>query len=354
MPSSWPTADKMSSANLPKPPVGVTMGCPAGVGPEIVLKLFAQEQLADRLPPFVVLGDRGVLTRCAGELAIDCEINDWQPGDKLKKNRLNVLSCSALGSADFSWGRPTVATGKAMARYIEEAVRLIGEDKLAAMATCPIAKKTLQQAGYSYPGHTEMLAILCHASQFAMMMAGTEMKVCLATIHQPVKQVAALLNVDMLCRLLELTAASLSRDFGVTAPRIAVAGFNPHSGEHGLFGDEEQTIIAPAVEQARSRGVAADGPLPPDTVFYKAVRLKSYDAVVAMYHDQGLIPFKLLHFEDGVNVTLGLPIVRTSVDHGTAYDIAGRGLASYQSLLAAVRMAEEIAANRRSLGKLRQ
>lgn len=337
----------MKNSHPPIPPVGVTMGCPAGVGPEIVLRLFVREQLAAKLPPFVVLGDPGVLRRCAEELGVRCVINDWRPGEELARERLNVFTCSALESADVSWGRPNMATGRAMGHYIEEAVRLIGAGALAAMATCPIAKKTLQQAGYAYPGHTELLAALSHAPQYAMMMAAADLKVCLATIHQPVNRVAALLSVEALVRLLSLTHASLQRDFALAAPRIAVAGLNPHAGESGLFGDEEQKIIAPAVSLARGKGIKADGPLPPDTVFYKAVRERSHDAVLAMYHDQGLIPFKLLHFEDGVNVTLGLPLVRTSVDHGTAYDIAGRGLASHQSLLAAVRMAADIAANRR-------
>ncbi|MEJ2689335.1 MAG: 4-hydroxythreonine-4-phosphate dehydrogenase PdxA [Deltaproteobacteria bacterium] len=342
----------MNDRNLEMPPVGVTMGCPSGVGPEIVLRLFEREQLAARVSPFVVLGDCGVLQRCAEELAIPCKIKAWNPGEGPSPRRLNVLACSALDLSDFAWGRPNLATGKAMARYIEEAVRLIGEGRLSAMATCPIGKKTLQQAGYSYPGHTEMLATLCHSQNYAMMMAAADFKVCLATIHQPVNRVAELLSVEGLCNLLELIHDSLKRDFAVASPRIATAGLNPHAGENGLFGDEEQRIISPAVAQARSKGLEVDGPLPPDTVFYKTVRQKSYDAVLAMYHDQGLIPFKLLHFEDGVNVTLGLSIVRTSVDHGTAYDIAGRGLASYRSLLTAVQMAADIAVNRRTYGEI--
>jgi 4-hydroxythreonine-4-phosphate dehydrogenase len=151
---------------LTMPPVGITMGCPAGVGPEIVLRLFEREQLLERVPPFVVLGEAGVLQRCAEELAIPCKIEAWQPGKEPARDRLNVLACSALDLADFAWGRPNLATGKAMARYIEEAVRLISEGSLSAMATCPIAKKTLQLAGYTYPGHTEMLAALCHSSQY--------------------------------------------------------------------------------------------------------------------------------------------------------------------------------------------
>ena len=236
-----------------------------------------------------------------------------------------------------------------MGRYIEEAVRGILGGELSAMVTCPIAKKTLQLAGYSYPGHTEFLAALCRTDEYAMMLASDTLKVSLATIHAPLRQVPSLLRADAIYRLIRLTADSLRRDFAIAVPKIAVAGLNPHAGEEGLFGREEEEIIAPAVKKARAAGYAVQGPLPPDTVFYKAVQERCYNAVICMYHDQGLIPFKLLHFRDGVNVTLGLPIVRTSVDHGTAYDIAGKGVASYESLAAAYRMARQIAVNRTAL-----
>jgi len=244
------------------------------------------------------------------------------------------------------WGRPSRITGVAMAAAIEETVKLVQRGEFAAMVTCPITKTALHGAGYHYPGHTEMLATLCQTRDYAMMMAGRSLKVTLVTIHQGLSTVAAALTRDAIVRLIELTGKSLVFDFGLSAPRLAVAGFNPHAGEGGMFGHEEELVIAPAVNLARDRGWQVSGPFPPDTVFHKAVK-GYFDAVICMYHDQGLIPFKLLHFDDGVNVTIGLPLVRTSVDHGTAYDIAGQDKANPASLQAAFRMAGEIASNRK-------
>ena len=212
------------------------------------------------------------------------------------------------------------------------------------MVTCPISKLSLREAGYPYPGHTEMLAALTGAPRVRMMMAGDRLRVVLVTIHEPLGRVSGLLSTDTVRDCIEMTADSLRHDFGLRCPRIAVAALNPHAGEGGLFGDEEGRIIQPAVVASADCGEVS-GPWPPDTVFHQAAAGR-YDAVIAMYHDQGLIPFKLLHFQDGVNVTLGLPIVRTSVDHGTAYDIAGQGKADPSSLAAAVRLARTIVANR--------
>jgi 4-hydroxythreonine-4-phosphate dehydrogenase len=323
---------------------GITMGCPVGIGPEIIIRFFQQRTAVPAAVP-VVLGDLGVLRRCAATLAADLEIVAWQPGEPVRAGALHVLPLSDLGP-ELEWGRPDVATGRAMARYIEEAVRLLAAGSLAGMVTCPITKSALNLAGYQYPGHTEMLAALGGAGEYAMMMAGERLRVTLVTIHVGLAQVAGLLTVAKIAALIELTARSLQRDFGIDQPRLAVAGLNPHAGEAGMFGDEEERLIAPALTRARAAGWRVDGVFPPDTVFNRAAA-GQYDAVVCMYHDQGLIPFKLLHFEDGVNVTLGLPFVRTSVDHGTAYDIAGQGKASAASLLAAFALAVKIADNRK-------
>ncbi len=329
--------------------IGITMGCPVGIGPEIILKFIANFQGQGRFQP-VVIGDVGVLQHCARTLDFSADIVPWRPGDKYKPGAIMVHQPRYVGGATLSaselvWGRPSRTTGLAMAACVEEAVRLLKAGDLAAMVTCPITKSALQGAGYDYPGHTEMLAALCQTADYAMMMAGASLRVTLVTIHQGLAQVAASLTQDKIIHLIELTGRSLQIDFGLPQPRMAVAGFNPHAGEGGLFGDEEGRIIAPALERARAKGWQVDGPFPPDTVFNKAVK-GQYDAVICMYHDQGLIPFKLLHFADGVNVTIGLPIVRTSVDHGTAYDIAGQGQANPASLQAAFRMAGEIVANR--------
>ena len=324
--------------------IGITMGCPVGVGPEIVLRCLAAPPNLGGFQP-VVLGDPGVLSRCSLQLGLAARIVQWQPGRPVVPGTVAVLPLSELGVSDCQWGRPTALTGKAMARYIEEAVRLIGEGELSGMVTCPITKTALKAAGYTYPGHTEMLAALTGVDDFAMMLAGDRLRVTLVTIHRPLAEVAGALTTEAVGRLIDITGQALRRDFGLAAPRLAVAGLNPHAGEGGMFGDEEERLIAPAVAAAKGRGWQVAGPFPPDTVFFKAAR-GEFDAVVCMYHDQGLIPFKLLHFEDGVNVTLGLPLVRTSVDHGTAYDIAGKGLASPASLTAACGLAAEIVTNR--------
>ena len=328
------------------PPLAITMGCPVGIGPEIILRFFAQA--GSQTGPWpVVLGDAGVLRRCAGALALGIHVVDWQPGSPLQPQALNVLSLSDLGEG-LCWGKPTVETGRAMGGYIEEAVRLIRQRQLAGLVTCPISKTALKAGGYHFPGHTEMLAGLCQARDFAMMMAGASLKITLVSIHQALSEVPGAITQEAVLRMIAITGQALRDDFDVCEPRLAVAGLNPHAGEDGMFGDEEQRVIAPAVEAARRDGWQVEGPFPPDTVFNKAVA-GQFDAVVCMYHDQGLIPFKLLHFSDGVNVTLGLPIVRTSVDHGTAYDIAGKGLAEPASLAAAVSMAEAIVTNRKKL-----
>ena len=323
--------------------IAITMGCPVGVGPEIVLHFFSRFSASGYLP--VVFGDRGVLQRCADELKIKAEFDVWQPGAPVQEGRIPVFELSHLSVKDLVWGQPTIATGKAMVCYIEQAVQLILEGTFSAMVTCPISKASLNQAGYSFPGHTEMLAALTGSSRYVMMMAGSRLRVTLATIHCPLSSVPARLKSTELADLIRMTHAALCYDFGIAIPRIAVAALNPHAGESGLFGREEETIIRPAIEDMQAQGIEVQGPFPPDTIFHKAAT-GLYDVVICMYHDQGLIPFKLLHFKDGVNVTLGLPIVRTSVDHGTAYDIAGKGIADPASLAAAVDMAVLIAENR--------
>ena len=329
--------------------VAITMGCPVGIGPEIILRFLARRKLPDKYLP-VVVGDIGVLQRCAKELQVSIEIVAWQPGDQIDVGKIQVLEPGesegyVLHSAELHWGQPGRETGYAAAAYILEAVRLLGRGELDAMVTCPISKYALQLAGYEFSGHTEMLASLCHMQNYGMMMAGNRLKVSLVTIHTPLATVAEQLNQGEVRRIINLTGATLIKDFGFARPRIAVAGFNPHGGESGLFGEEESKIIGPAVARAFSEKWELAGPLPPDTVFKMALDNR-FDAVVAMYHDQGLIPFKLVHFKDGVNFTMGLPIIRTSVDHGTAYDIAGKGLASDSSLEAAFFMAAQIMGNR--------
>jgi 4-hydroxythreonine-4-phosphate dehydrogenase len=237
----------------------------------------------------------------------------------------------------MEYGGPSPNAGDAMFNYIAEAVRICLDGTAAAMVTAPINKESMNRGGHRYPGHTELLAELTGCEDYVMMLAGDRLRVTLVTIHEAMSDVPRLITFDRILATIRTTHRGLHSYFRKN-PRLAVLALNPHCGERGLFGDEERRIIAPAVEAARAEGIDARGPVSADTIFHFAVN-GDYDAVVCMYHDQGLIPLKLVHFHDGVNVTLGLPIIRTSVDHGTAYDIAGTGRASMLSMAAAIRMA---------------
>jgi 4-hydroxythreonine-4-phosphate dehydrogenase len=243
-------------------------------------------------------------------------------------------------------GNPTVEGGKAMVEYIFKAVEMVQKEDLAAMVTCPISKSLMHQAGHRYDGHTQLIAHLTKADEYVMMLAGEQLRVSLVTIHCSLKEVPDLLNKKIVYKTIAITARALRKDFGIENARLAVAALNPHAGEAGLFGLEERECIEPAIKKAREEGFHVTGPFPADTLFHKAAS-GSFDAVIAMYHDQGLIPLKLLHFSDAVNVTLGLPIIRTSVDHGTAYDIAGTGQADASSLKEAIKLAAKMVRNRR-------
>lgn len=320
------------------------MGCPSGIGPEIILRYFAGIDNSSDIHP-VVLGDIKVLEKCGTDLTLPAPCVPWLPGSSVPASGIPVIQLSALEQEDIEWGHPNKATGSAMAHYIEAGVEFAQKGLIQGITTCPISKSSLNEAGYHFPGHTEMLADLTKTTSFAMMLAGSRLRVTLVTIHCPLREVADALTVNAVYNMIHTTHRALMVDFGINNPKIAVAGLNPHCGENKLFGNEEEQIIGPAIELAKKDNLNVFGPYPPDTVFFKASS-GEYDAVVCMYHDQGLIPFKLLHFDDGVNITLGLPIVRTSVDHGTAYDIAGKGLASHRSLAEAVRLAAFISRNR--------
>jgi 4-hydroxythreonine-4-phosphate dehydrogenase len=327
--------------------LGITMGCPVGIGPEVILRFFATCPAVAGYTP-VVLGDIGVLRYTAATLRLPGVIVSWEPGTAVAPDTVPVCNLSTLPIHELQWGGPNIATGRAMAGYIEAAVRLTLQGSLAGIVTCPITKKALHLAGYPFPGHTEMLAALSGTKQCLMMMAGSRLRVALATIHEPLSRVPDLITRANVSECIRITARALRTDFALAHPKIAVAALNPHAGEQGMFGREEQETIGPAINDCAGEAEVS-GPWPPDTVFHRAAA-GEFDAVVAMYHDQGLIPFKLLHFKDGVNVTLGLPMVRTSVDHGTAYDIAGQGRADCASLAAAFSLAAEIAGNRTQRG----
>ncbi len=331
------------SAHDQLPVIGITMGDPVGIGPEIIAKTLAHPDLGSICRP-VIFGDPRVIAHEMHKLgkAAALPMRTTFTRADLGPNPV-VVPISDLDPAELVPGHPTPATSTAMAAAIIAAVRHARSGGLDAIVTAPINKKALNQAGYDYPGHTEMLARLTGTPDVVMMLAGKRLRVVLVTIHCALAEVPGRLSIDAIVKTATITNTALQRFFTPeTVPRIAVAALNPHAGEGALFGCEEQTIIGPAVEQLRRMGLHVSGPHPPDTVFHAAAR-GSYDAVVCMYHDQGLIPLKLLHFEDGVNITLGLPIIRTSVDHGTAYDIAGRGIASPASMLSAVKTAAAMA-----------
>ena len=321
------------------------MGDPAGVGPEIIVKALSDPALWGICRP-VVLGDRGALTLCL-EGEGSCSIRGISRPSEAegKPGKIDLIEVCRLGEECLTPGLPKVEGGAAMVDCIVNAVEMAKQRAIAAMVTCPISKVLMRQAGHPYEGHTQLIAKLTATKDYVMMLAGERLRVALATIHCALKDVPRLLSRNAILKTITITSRALHRDFGLESPRIAVAGLNPHAGEEGLFGTEEAELIEPAVKAAREAGCSAEGPFPPDTIFHRAAS-GHFDAVIAMYHDQGLIPLKLLHFSDAVNVTLGLPIIRTSVDHGTAYDIAGKGIADPSSLKAAIRMAVMMAKNR--------
>lgn len=315
------------------------MGDPVGIGPEIILLALREASIFNMCKPLII-GDEQRLQAAIQCVKSHLTINTIQTPDRglYKCGSIDVISLSKLDSTKTFWGKPTTQTGKAMTGYIIAAIDMAVSKNIAAIVTCPINKMAMKMAGFNYNGHTELLAEHTKTEKYAMMLAGNKLRVVLVTIHMPLREVAAFLSTEKILQTIQITWNALYKRFGLKEPRIAVAGLNPHAGEGGMFGDEEENIIAPAIHLAKKEGFNISGPFPPDTLFYYAAK-GDYDAVVCMYHDQGLIPFKMLHFTDGVNTTLGLPIIRTSVDHGTAYDIAGTGKADPGSLVAAINMA---------------
>jgi 4-phospho-D-threonate 3-dehydrogenase / 4-phospho-D-erythronate 3-dehydrogenase len=335
----------MSQAEI-RPILALTMGDPVGVGPEIIVKTLADSQIYQVCRP-LVLGDFPALERARLELSPAANIHlAERPGlGRYKAGTIDLMPLSELKPGDLEYGRPTRANGKATISYILKAIELALARQVAGMVTAPISKLSMNLSGYRYPGHTELLADKTGTPEVVMMLAGGEFRVILATIHCALAEVPGRLSPDGLLRLFRLVCQALAQDFGLAGAPLAVAALNPHAGEGGMFGREEEEIIIPAIKAAQAAGLPVEGPFPADTLFWRH-RHGEFAGVVCMYHDQGLIPLKLLHFMDGVNVTLGLPIIRTSVDHGTAYDLAGTGQAAPDSLKAAISMAAAMAKRR--------
>ena len=316
------------------------MGDPAGIGPEIILKALNRMEVMDACRPLII-GDPSVLSAAARHLDLVPSLKRIQRIDQIKEtaDQAYLYAASDLAGARVTPGQPDPAFGPAVLRTIRLAARWALQRKVEAMVTCPISKEIIRRLRPSFTGHTEFLARLSKTRSFGMMLAGERLKVSLVTIHLSLKKALRVLDTEKILQTIELTHQTLTGWFGIKDPHIAVAGLNPHAGEQGAFGSEEETIYRPGHPgRPRSRGMHISGPYPPDTLFYWAAQGR-YDAVVALYHDQGLIPLKLLHFDKAVNITMGLPFIRTSVDHGTAFDIAGKGIANPDSLIQAILLA---------------
>lgn len=331
-------------------PLALTMGEPAGIGGEVTLKAWAAR--APGAGAFFVIGDPDQFAREARDLGLAVPVRTIaapEEADEAFAEALPVLPL-ALGRAVVP-GQPDVANAGTVIESVTQAVALAQAGRAAAVVTNPIHKKILQDAGFRHPGHTEYLGELTGAKRPVMMLACPGLRVVPVTVHLPLRDAISALRSDAITVVAEITARALRQDFAIPRPRLAVAALNPHAGENGMLGSEDADLIAPAVACLKAAGIEVFGPAPADSLFHARAR-ETYDAVICMYHDQALIPLKTINFDDGVDVTLGLPIVRTSPDHGTAFEIAGKGLARESSLIAALTMAREIAANRARIGRV--
>ena len=325
-----------------KPIIAITMGDPSGIGPEIIAKALGDGKIYEICRP-IVIGDARVMAAALKLVSPKLQVN---PVDAIAQAsfRLGIIDVLDLKNIDINslqHGKVDRDSGRAAVEYVKEAIDLAIKGDVDAIATAPLNKEAMNMAGFPYPGHTEILAETTGSKNFAMMLLAGPLRVVHVTTHTSLHKACDSIKKERVATTIRLTDRTM-KDLGIAKPRIAVAGLNPHAGEGGLFGTEELDEIAPAVKECSSEGIHAEGPFPPDTVFLRGKR-GEFDAVVAMYHDQGHIPVKILGFEEGVNVTIGLPIIRTSVDHGTAFDIAWKGVADPRSMVEAIRVAVEMA-----------
>ncbi|HEU4795684.1 MAG TPA: 4-hydroxythreonine-4-phosphate dehydrogenase PdxA [Pyrinomonadaceae bacterium] len=321
------------------PRIGITMGDPAGIGPEVVLKAVAEEEIRRACIP-VIIGDAQLLAHTARTLDLQSGYDIVRADEPFPEHSEPVIYHLDNISGFIEPGIESGAAGKAAGGYIEAAVELCAAGSIDAVATAPINKRALFLGGYSFPGHTEFFAHLTGAEEYAMAFVAGNLRIVLLSTHVPLAEAIRLVERDRIVRVINLTNRELQR-WGIERPRIAVAALNPHGAEGGLFGVEEASEIMPAIDAGRRDDINVQGPFSADTVFLRASR-GEFDAVVACYHDQAMIPVKCLSFGEAVNVTLGLPFIRTSVDHGTAFDIAGKGLAEHSSMVAAIKLAAEL------------
>ncbi len=329
------------------PKIGITMGDPTGIGPEIIIKLLSSKEVFQTCLP-VVFGDSEILKETIKRLGMDTcvEIIEDIPEERIHSQKVFLIPVSKLKVDSIQFGKPTKECGKAMVGYIEKAVQWVQRGRLDAITTCPINKRAINEAGYPFPGHTEFLAHLSGVSRVAMMFVGSKWKVVLVTTHLPLKEVSKRIKSNLILNIIQITEEGLRKYFGLSQPNIAVLGLNPHCGEEGLLGDEEEKEILPAIIEAKSMGIKVEGPFPADS-FFNLSGQSFFDAIISMYHDQGLIPVKMVDFREAVNFTLGRPFNRTSGGHGTAYEIAGKGVADHTNLLRAVVLASNLSKTKR-------
>jgi 4-hydroxythreonine-4-phosphate dehydrogenase len=341
-------AGNRSRLKQDRPILGLTMGDPAGIGPEVIVKALGRREVRRICRP-IVIGSLPVMEQTVGSLGLRLRLVTVHEHAQSVEKSSDVPVLDPLESplGKFRAGTVSQKTGAASVAFIQTAVRLATGRGIDGIVTGPINKEAINLAGYRYPGHTELLADLTNSKESGMMILGGPLKIMFTTTHVAIRDLSETLTTERVLRAIRLAHQGLREYFGVIKPTIGVAALNPHAGEGGLFGDEERKIILPAARQARHAGIQASDPLPADTLFGKAAR-GDYDAIVAMYHDQGLIPLKLVAFGRCVNLTVGLPIIRTSVDHGTAYDIVGKGIADPGSLIEAIKLAAELAGERRA------
>jgi 4-hydroxythreonine-4-phosphate dehydrogenase len=325
-----------------KPILGITMGDAAGIGPEIIVKALAEKNIYDVARP-VVFGDKKIMERAIGIIGTDLKCQAVQDPSQAGKTygTIDIIDLDNL-PLDLPFAQVDGRAGKAAYEYIEKAVDYALKKEIHAIVTAPLNKEALNLGGNHYPGHTEILGALSGQKDYSMMLVSGALKVIHVTTHVPLRQACDLVKKDRVLRVIRLADDTLKM-MGILEPRIAVSGLNPHSGEHGLFGTEDELEITPAINEAKAMGMNVTGPVPPDTVFYQAAVKKEFDIVVVMYHDQGHIPIKVLGFETGVNVTVGLPCIRTSVDHGTAFNIAGKGVADSKSMTESLLLGAQMA-----------
>lgn len=326
---------------MKRPRIAITMGDPAGVGPEVCLHLLQNEQVTDRCVP-IIFGDAGVLNDCANKTGLHAPKNIVSKDALEHIDSPSVMDLQSIRSDQFTPGGVNAETGRAGYEYIIAAINAALAGQIDGITTAPINKEALHAAGYKYPGHTEIFTEKSGADRSCMMLTSDELTCSFVTVHVGYDEVPGLLSVERILEVIELSADAMERIRG-RKPKLLACGLNPHAGEHGLFGNqEEEKIIAPALEQARAQGIDIIGPLPPDTCFLPP-RRREIDCFICMYHDQGHIPLKALAFDKAINCTLGLPIIRTSVDHGTACDIAWQGKANPSSLFEATQLAARLA-----------